>query len=922
MKSLIKNNIGEIISFILTISIFLVVLGISGLFDKSIMISDLNAQMYPLLEHIKSGSIALYDFSLGIGDNVLGLIYYYLLSPFNLLSLFIKDNNTFFMTIIVLKSAFSAVFCYKYLKYQFTKEKKIIFMLFSLLYALSSYYVSYNMVVQFLDVYMLFPLILLGIDKIIKEDKYLLYILSLMMIIVSNYYFAYMICIFVFIYFNYKNIINDKKNIVKNNIKFICVSALTCFSMSFIFLPVFLELGSYSRGTTGLFGGEPFELLFTLRSIFEHYLIGNMKIISVINPFGFYIYTSIIVFPLMYFYFINNKIKLKEKISTGVILLILILSIGFNYFNYMWHGFSVPCGFNGRFTFMFILFIIMICTKSIYYIKEFKIKHYIIIFSSIFFFIGLYSIILFPRLFDINILFSFFLIYMFTVINSLLFKKCDFKIKEYLIVLVILISTYGLGSLVFGFDVFDLLKLLGIYVCVMLFHIINRDRDLKLKHFLILFLLILIPLCLYSISSNIVLLEKCTIVMLFILLGYIVLLRFIPKYKWVNILLILLVIYELGYNAYGYLFRFPYNDVLEESYNDVIDYIRDYDDSVFYRIEDNNSAQYINSSILNNYYGIDYFMSTIKEDYVNFFRNLGVKNYDTSNNSLNYDGSYHLISSLLGVKYYIDYYDIENDYYKKIDRVSNHDIYINDNSLSLGYMVNSKIKDIEVSDNGLEYLNNIYKCISDNDKELLIKEDVSCINKKEYSFKNTSKKDFYLLIDLELYNINPEIYINGELLKNKNSTNMYYVKNKYDVDSTINITIETVNDSDKDLYDHIDGVYVSYYRDKTYIEDINILKKSMLDVTEVNNGIKGNIKVEEDGILFLSILYDKDLDVYVDGEKVEKIKLLDTFIGVELDKGNYKIEVKYKSNTLYVSFIPSVVSLVLLILYLRKIKET
>ena len=53
--------------------------------------------------------------------------------------------------------------------------------------------------------------------------------------------------------------------------------------MSFIFLPVFLELGSYSRETTGLFGGEPFELLFTLRSIFEHYLIGNMKTISVIN---------------------------------------------------------------------------------------------------------------------------------------------------------------------------------------------------------------------------------------------------------------------------------------------------------------------------------------------------------------------------------------------------------------------------------------------------------------------------------------------------------------------------------------------------------------------------------------------------------------------------------------------------------------
>ena len=187
MKRLIKNNIGEIISFILTIILFIGVFYFIGIFDNSIIISDLKSQVYPLLEHIKNNGLSLYDLSLGIGDSTLGLIYYYLMSPFNLIYFIIKDSNISFLTIIILKSAFSALFCYKFLKYQFSKEKKIIFMLFSLLYALSSYYVSYNMVIEFLDVYMIFPLILLGIDKIIKEDKYLLYILSLMMIIVSNY---------------------------------------------------------------------------------------------------------------------------------------------------------------------------------------------------------------------------------------------------------------------------------------------------------------------------------------------------------------------------------------------------------------------------------------------------------------------------------------------------------------------------------------------------------------------------------------------------------------------------------------------------------------------------------------------------------------------------------------------------------------
>ena len=127
MKKLIKNNIGEVISFILTIIIFCAVFKMIGVFDNSVIISDLKSQVYPLLEHVKNNGLSLFDLNLGIGDSTLGLIYYYLMSPFNLIYFIIKDSNISFLTIIILKSAFSALFCYKYLKYQFSKEKKIIF---------------------------------------------------------------------------------------------------------------------------------------------------------------------------------------------------------------------------------------------------------------------------------------------------------------------------------------------------------------------------------------------------------------------------------------------------------------------------------------------------------------------------------------------------------------------------------------------------------------------------------------------------------------------------------------------------------------------------------------------------------------------------------------------------------------------------
>ena len=121
------------------------------------------------------------------------------------------------------------------------------------------------------------------IRKMIKEKKYVLYVVSLMFTILFNYYFAYMVCIFVFIYFNYKSIISEKRDLFKKNIKFISVSALTCFTMSFVFLPVALELGSYSRGMSGLFGGESFKLLFVSLHPTKHII--NIKLIKTKNIF-------------------------------------------------------------------------------------------------------------------------------------------------------------------------------------------------------------------------------------------------------------------------------------------------------------------------------------------------------------------------------------------------------------------------------------------------------------------------------------------------------------------------------------------------------------------------------------------------------------------------------------------------------------
>jgi len=925
MKKFIKNNIGEIASFFIAGFIFLIILVSVGLFDdKSIIISDLRTQVYPLLEYIKtnlfSGKFFIFDLVLGVGSGVFGILYYYLLSPFNILYLFINSPNIALASIIILKSAFAALFCYKFLKYQFRKEKKLIFVVFSLLYALSSYYVSYNMVVEFLDAYMWFPLVLLGIDKIIKEKKYLLYVVSLIMVILSNYYFGYMICIFSFIYFNYSNLIQKRKvDLVKSNVRFIGVSFLICLTLSFVFLPLLAEIGTYARNYGGGFGGRAFNVLFNLKDIFNHYIIGNFNDVNVINVSDFYLYTSIIVFPLIYFYFINNKIKMRERMGTGIIFLILLLSIGFNYVNYMWHGFGVPNGFNGRFTFMFILFIIMICTKSLYNIKKFKLRHYIISFSMIYFFVFLYSVITYPHFITIKLLGYFTLIYILIVGSSLLLKRFNISLKYYFISLISVIGICLIGYYLFNLDVKYLIYLVSIYIGIIVLYNINKSKNLELKHYLILLFSILILIGVYSIGSNINNLDKRTVIVLLLLLTYIVLLRYIPKYKKLYIVLAVVLVLEISINGYNYLERFPYRELDDPLYNDVISSIKKNEKSLFYRIEDNAFTSAINYSILYDYYGIDYFMSTINENYVEFFKNIGVKNYNTSDNSLIYDGAYHLVSSLLGVKYYVDFIGLESKFYEKIGSVDKYDIYKNDDSLSLGYMVDSDLKKIKYKDDGLEYINDIYKLMTDTDDDVLDKVNVSPVKKEKenYTFINSSDKDFYLLVDLRLYCEIPLVYVEGELLDNPNNTNMYYVENHFDKGEKIDIVIRT----DDYVYDEISGVHVSYYDDDVYEDDIEILKKNPLNVTKINyDGFEGNVKVEEDGLLFLSTLYQDDLELYVDGKKYKKEKIFDTFVGAELKKGEHKIELKYKPKTIYISLIPSILGLVLLIIFFKKKK--
>lgn len=125
--------------------------------------------------------------------------------------------------------------------------------------------------------------------------------------------------------------------------------------------------------------------------------------------------------------------------------------------------------------------------------------------------------------------------------------------------------------------------------------------------------------------------------------------------------------------------------------------------------------------------------------------------------------------------------------------------------------------------------------------------------------------------------------------------------------------------SDKGRYT-FDRFYVSSMSNAVYDKYASACTANRLDVKEYDDRhVEGSVSADSDGILFLSIPAYDNWDIYVDGEKAERISNMDiTFMGVRVPAGKHDISLKYNNRIVkYGSFV-SLAGLLLLILVMIK----
>ncbi|MBO7565052.1 MAG: YfhO family protein [Clostridiales bacterium] len=339
---------------------------------RNVLTSDLGAQYGPYLlglrQALTSGESLLYNRSLGLGGNTLGVFAYYLSSPLNFLVFFFPSKNLqeLITLLIMLKLSFAGAFMTWLLDRKFqTKDKMTI--LFGMMYPLCSFAIVFMFNIMWLDGFAILPLLILLTEKIVEKKKaWPALTLVLFILFVSGYYMAYMVGIFSFIYLlsymGYRGeFSNEKKKEGGKTVGFFILSAVTAALMSAcILVPAGLNtLGNPDFTIND--GGLSMNPEFSLVAFFDQLVEKRVGDLSNNLPL---VFCGIPVLFLCILFFLNPKIKKNLKIAIAVAFGSGILCFHFPLFNRVWHLFDDPNWFNFRYSYLFSFVMILVAFYS------------------------------------------------------------------------------------------------------------------------------------------------------------------------------------------------------------------------------------------------------------------------------------------------------------------------------------------------------------------------------------------------------------------------------------------------------------------------------------------------------------------------------------------------------------------------------
>ena len=581
------------------------------------------------------------------------------------------------------------------------------------------------------------------------------------------------------------------------------------------------------------------------------------------------IYSGLLMLIMLPVYFFTNKIPAREKIFYSLLCAIFLVSFSINTVDLVWHGFQIPIWLNYRYSFMFSFIMLTMAYRGFEHFKDMESKFFFKVCA-----------VLIATLIVIQKVATF-------------FRYVDGNLTE-------VMPDYEVIWLSIGF--------IAIYMVVLYF-----CKHSKLPQTMAAILLICVSL--EGFSATLI--------------------------NWGE------QISDVGWasrsNYRSFVSRLTIAmDVIEK------------DDS-FYRTE-KTIFRKPNDSFALNMRGASEFNSTFNQGVISFLKKTG---FVSRSQSSKYFSGNEVIDSILGIKYVIG--DGHHEDGSLVDSVSglydktyieegNLYIYENPYALPIAYAVNNKIKDATVDNDIISPFDYMERLMGN----MLGKETVKLFDACKYSatrlvncsqyngdvstefrrsdssksasftYSITAVRDGSVYMFLPTpYSTTAKVHVNGNYIGELFSNDSYRIYNlgNFKTGDTLTVKFE---------YNHYRLYFYNNYPYFVQVNGENLkavtdeLKAGGFNVTEYSDTkLVGTLNAESDKTVLTTIPYDSGWKVYVDGEKVETYKSVETFVGFDISEGNHAIVMKYRPTILYIGILTSLsgVGLFVILIILDKKKR-
>ena len=279
--------------------------------------------------------IPMWEMGIGYGSDIITTLNYYVLGdPFALLSVFFPVERTelLYNALIVLRLYFAGIAFSCYCRY--SKQDEFATLIGSYIYV----FCGYGLLAPILHPYFAnpmiwFPLILLGVEKILDRTGPRLYVGMMAVAALSNFYFFYMICIMVVIYtiFRYFMVIKDRsfKTITSWVMRFVGYSVLAVGIAMVLLLPAISSMIGMNRVEAGHLVPRLYGLQY-YKSFMETFVTASLN--------GYYTYMGYAALAVcaMIILFGDRKQNVLWKYYLGLLTLFLLVP----YAGHLMNGFA------------------------------------------------------------------------------------------------------------------------------------------------------------------------------------------------------------------------------------------------------------------------------------------------------------------------------------------------------------------------------------------------------------------------------------------------------------------------------------------------------------------------------------------------------------------------------------------------------